>query len=202
MTIYQGIAAVMRDVDAIGKTKRNQSQGFNFRGIDDVYNAIHPLMAKYGIFTLPEVLEDRTEDRQTKNGGALIYRVLKIKYTFCAEDGSSVSATVIGEGMDSGDKASNKAMSIAHKYAFFQVFCIPTEELAASDPDNYSHEVASVSIESILDKAVSDGILTPDKADDTLKAYEAKKPAEKSAFVQAVKNKLEKTAYENLSRGQ
>jgi hypothetical protein len=127
MTIYQGIAAVMRDVDAIGKTKRNQSQGFNFRGIDDVYNAIHPLMAKYGIFTLPEVLEDRTEDRQTKNGGALIYRVLKIKYTFCAEDGSSVSATVIGEGMDSGDKASNKAMSIAHKYAFFQVFCIPTE---------------------------------------------------------------------------
>lgn len=145
MTIYSAIAAIQRDIDAIGKTKRNQSQGFNFRGIDDVYNAIHPLLAQHGVFTVPEVLDDRSEDRQTKNGGALIYRILKIKYTFYAEDGSSISAVVIGEGMDSGDKASNKAMSIAHKYAFFQVFSIPTEEVAASDPDNYSHEVENIS---------------------------------------------------------
>ena len=35
--------------------------------------------------------------------------------------------------MDSGDKASNKAMSAAFKYACFQTFCIPTEEM--QDPD-------------------------------------------------------------------
>ena len=35
--------------------------------------------------------------------------------------------------MDSGDKASNKAMSSAFKYACFQVFCIATEEM--KDPD-------------------------------------------------------------------
>jgi hypothetical protein len=133
MNIYQAISAIMTDVDAIGKTKRNNAQGFNFRGVDDVYNTLHPLLAKHGVFTLPEVLEDRTEERSTKNGANLIYRVLKIKYTFCCADGTSVAAVVIGEGMDSGDKASNKAMSIAHKYAFFQVFAIPTEELV--DPD-------------------------------------------------------------------
>ena len=142
MEIYKAIAEIQRELDAIGKTKRNQQQGFNFRGIDDVYNALHPLLAKHGVFTVPEVLEDRSEDRQTKSGGQLIYRILRMKYTFYATDGSSVSAVVIGEGMDSGDKASNKAMSIAHKYAFFQVFSIPTEEVAASDPENYSPELA------------------------------------------------------------
>lgn len=142
MEIYKAIGEIQRELDAIGKNKKNQQQGFNFRGIDDVYNSLHPLLAKYGVFTVPEVLEDRSEDRQTKSGGQLIYRILRMKYTFYAVDGSSISAVVIGEGMDSGDKASNKAMSIAHKYAFFQVFSIPTEEVAASDPDNYSHELA------------------------------------------------------------
>lgn len=136
MTIYQAIAEIMKEVEAIGKNKENTTQHFKFRGIDDVYNALHPLLAKYGVFTVPEVLEDRSEDRQTKSGGTLIYRILKIKYHFFAADGSSIEAVVIGEGMDSGDKASNKAMSIAHKYAFFQVFSIPTDEVAASDPDN------------------------------------------------------------------
>ena len=41
--------------------------------------------------------------------------------------------------MDSGDKATNKAMSIAFKYACFQTFCIPTEEMV--DPDAECHEV-------------------------------------------------------------
>ena len=110
MEIYKAIAEIQRELEAIGKNKKNQQQGFNFRGIDDVYNAIHPLLAKHGVFTVPDVLEDRSEDRQTKSGGQLIYRILRMKYTFYATDGSSVSAVVIGEGMDSGDKASNKAM--------------------------------------------------------------------------------------------
>ena len=49
-----------------------------------------------------------------------------------------MDAVTIGEGMDSGDKATNKAMAIAFKYACFQVFCIPTEEM--NDPDSESPE--------------------------------------------------------------
>jgi len=137
--IYQQIIEVMRLVGAIGKDQKNHQQRFSFRGIDDIYNALHGHLSDAGVFTVPEVLEERSEERQTKSGTNLIYRVLKIKFTFYAEDGSNVSATVIGEGMDSGDKASNKAMSIAHKYAFLQVFCIPTEE--PKDPDFDTHSV-------------------------------------------------------------
>ncbi len=132
--IYQAMAEVMKDVEAIKKDQKNQSQGFKFRGIDDVYNAVHPIFAKHGVFTVPTVLAERTEERQTRNGGNLIYRILTMKYTFFASDGSSVEAVVIGEGMDSGDKGANKGMAIAHKYALLQTLCIPTEDMI--DPDS------------------------------------------------------------------
>ena len=133
MSIHAAINGVMQDIGAIGKDKKNQQQGFNYRGVDDVMNALQPALVKYKVYVVPEVLElDRTE-RTTDKGKTLLYTVVKVKHTFYAEDGSSVSATVIGEGMDSADKSANKAMSIAFKYACFQVFCIPTEEMI--DPD-------------------------------------------------------------------
>lgn len=138
--IHEAIAAIMGEVGAIKKGKINSGQGYMFRGIDDVYLAIHDLFVKHGVFSVPTVMEERTEDRTTKNGAALIYRVLRIKYEFFARDGSSVSAVVVGEGMDSGDKASNKAMSVAHKYAILQLLAIPTEDTI--DPETESHEVA------------------------------------------------------------
>ena len=137
--IYETISAVMNEIGAVGKTSKNAQQGFMFRGIDAVMNAISPALQKHKLFIVPEILEQTREERQTRNGSALIYSICKIKYTFYAEDGSSISAIVIGEGMDSGDKATNKAMSIAFKYACFQTFCIPTEEMV--DPDAECHEV-------------------------------------------------------------
>ena len=139
MNIFESISAVMAEVGAIGKTSKNTQQGFMFRGIDAVMNAINPALVKYKMFIVPTILEQSREERETSRGGTLIYSVCKVKYTFYAEDGSSIEAVVIGEGMDSGDKATNKAMSIAFKYACFQVFCIPTEEMV--DPDSECHEV-------------------------------------------------------------
>ena len=129
----------MAEVGAIGKNSKNTQQGFMFRGIDAVMNAINPALVKYKMFIVPTILEQTREERVTSKGNILIYSVCKVKYTFYAEDGSSIDAVVIGEGMDSGDKATNKAMSIAFKYACFQVFCIPTEEMV--DPDAECHEV-------------------------------------------------------------
>lgn len=139
MNIYEAISQTMADVGFVGKNTKNTQQGFMFRGIDAVMNALNPAMQKNHIFIVPEVLEQIREERQTKEGKNLIYSICKIKYTFYAQDGSSISAVVIGEGMDTGDKATNKAMSIAFKYACFQVFCIPTEEM--KDPDSECHEV-------------------------------------------------------------
>jgi len=138
--IHEAIASIMAEVPAITKDRRNQQQGFQYRGIDDVYLAVHPLFAKHGIFSVPNVEDERSEERISKTGGALIYRILRVRYDFYARDGSSISATVIGEGMDSGDKASNKALAVAHKYALLQILCVPTQENL--DPDAESPEVA------------------------------------------------------------
>lgn len=137
--IFGLVGQAMQLIGAVGKDSRNQQQGFQYRGIDAVMNALNPVMAKLGLFMTPEVLEQTREERQGRNGGNLLYSVMKIRYTLYAPDGSNVSCVVVGEGMDSGDKASNKAMSIAFKYAAFQLFCIPTEEMV--DPDAECHEV-------------------------------------------------------------
>jgi len=134
----------MRDITAIGKDSRNQAQNFNFRGIDAIYNELHNLLAKHGIVTLPFAGTPVTEERTNKNGTILRFVQLPMTYQFTAEDGSSVNCHVVGEGMDSGDKATNKAMAIAHKYALLQTFLIPTEE--QKDPDYESHEVAPKAI--------------------------------------------------------
>lgn len=138
--IYKQISRVMKDIDAITKDKNNAAQGFKFRGIDDVYNSIHSKLAEHGVFTTTEVVDMLREERTSSKGAALNWVVLKIKFTFFAEDGSSVHSILVGEAMDSGDKASNKAMAIAHKYAFLQIFAIPTKE-EEKDPDSQSHEL-------------------------------------------------------------
>lgn len=138
--IFDAINKVMQEVGAIGKDSKNQQQGFKYRGIDAVMNALNPVMVKYGVFVVPTVLEQTREERTTGKGGLLIYSILKVRFRFYTKDGSYVETTVIGEGMDAGDKASNKAMSVALKYAAFQVFMIPTEELM-DDPDKECHEV-------------------------------------------------------------
>jgi len=131
--IFSKLIEVTREIEAIGKTKSGDNIKYKFRGIDDLYNALHPLFSKQGIFITSTVLADKREERQTKNGGNLIYSILNIQFNFYAEDGSFVSSVIQGEGMDSGDKASNKAMSAGLKYALMQMFLIPTEDLEDVD---------------------------------------------------------------------
>jgi hypothetical protein len=147
-TIYKSMVGVMKEIGAIKKEKQTSfGDRYRYRGIDDVMNALQPALINNGVFIVPEVLEQTREDRQSNKGGLLIHSICKVRYTFFAEDGSSISTTVIGEGMDSGDKATNKAMAIAMKYACFQVFCIPTEEMHDADanlvdPDAEVHQVS------------------------------------------------------------
>ena len=133
--IYSAINGIMKDISFIGKDRKNLQQGFMFRGIDQVMNTLKPLLAKHGVFVVPEVIAHERQERTTAKGGTLIYSIMTIRHHFTATDGSEVVTTTIGEGMDSADKSSNKAMAIAFKYACFQLFCIPTEEMAKDDPD-------------------------------------------------------------------
>lgn len=137
--ICSRMVAVMRELGAIGKDKKNESQGFKYRGIDDVYNAINPILSKHGVFMIAEILGKTREERTNAKGTVLAFTCLHMRYQFVSEDGSSIKTEAEGEGMDSGDKSSNKAMAVAHKYALLQAFCIPTQDLV--DPDAETHEV-------------------------------------------------------------
>lgn len=131
--IYQSMANVYKKVEAIQKDKRNEKQGFKFRGIDDVYNSLHKIFAEEEIFIIPERIDIKREDVVSSSGTKGFGTVVTIKFTFYTVDGSSVSAIVDGESIDYGDKSTSKAQSMAIKYALLQVFMIPTEDMIDSD---------------------------------------------------------------------
>lgn len=144
MKVYKAINNVQADLSVLGITKdrRNmQGSGYNFRGIDDVYNTIAPLLAKHGLCILPRVLSRECVERVSQKGGALFYVTVDAEFDFVsAEDGTKHTVKTFGEAMDSGDKATNKAMSAAYKYACFQAFSIPTE--SDNDADAHTHTPA------------------------------------------------------------
>lgn len=142
MKVYQAISSVMADlaVDGISKDKKNQQQGYSFRGIDDVYNALSSVLAKHGLLMLPRVLSRDVAERVNHKGTALFYVTVEAEFDLvCSEDGSKHTIKTYGEAMDSGDKATNKAMSAAYKYAAMQAFCIPTE--GDNDADASTHTI-------------------------------------------------------------
>jgi hypothetical protein len=131
--VYPAILAVLAEIGHIAKDSTNTQQGFKFRGIEAVYTALAPLLKKHGLFVSPEVLSANYEERVTKSGGTMIYARLMVAYNFVASDGSTHRVVVQGEGMDSGDKATPKALSAAFKYCCFQTFCIPVADIPDAD---------------------------------------------------------------------
>ena len=142
--VYAAIAAIVGEfsTNGIAKSRENEGQSFKFRGIDDVFNALAPKLAEHKLLILPRMVGRTVAERQTRNGGALFYVTVEAEFDFVsAQDGSTHTVRTFGEAMDSGDKATNKAMSAAYKYAAFQAFCIPVP--GDNDADLTTHEVAS-----------------------------------------------------------
>lgn len=134
-TIHELMPRVMADIGAIGKGQTNDFHGYQFRGIDDVYNAVNPAMAKHGVFLIPRVLRREVGSITTSRGKTQRLVEVEVAYTFYGPAGDHVEVIGWGEGMDAEDKGTNKAMSAALKYALFQTFLIPTEEQLAADAD-------------------------------------------------------------------
>lgn len=130
LDVYKSIAKITGELSkqGISKDRKNQQQGYDFRGIDDIYNTLSGLLAENNLCIFPFCEERNTVERTTKTGGVIFYTTVKMKYKLIsAIDGSSVECCTVGEAMDSADKSTNKAMSAAYKYLCLQIFCIPTE---------------------------------------------------------------------------
>lgn len=139
--VYKAISKVSLEIskNGISKNKQatNQNGGimYSFRGIDDVFNALSPLLAKERLVILPRVISRECVERTTRNGGVLFFVTVEVEFDIVSGlDGSRHTVKTYGEAQDSGDKATNKALSAAYKYMSFQVFCIPV--IGHDDADN------------------------------------------------------------------
>jgi hypothetical protein len=138
--VLLGIQEVMKAFadKGIAKAHKNESQGFKFRGIDDVMNRMAQHLVEANLVIVPSIRNREVSERVNSRGNPLFYVTVLVDFTvYSTVDGSSVVCTVPGEAMDSGDKATNKALSIAYKYMAFQLFAIPIDE----DPDRHTHEM-------------------------------------------------------------
>jgi hypothetical protein len=140
-TVQEAITNVMAEVGAVGKGEQNRQQGFNFRGIDATVNALSPAMRRHGVTVRPcEVHNVTYEAFQSKSGGRLTSCRVIVSYAFRGPDGDEIVSTVAAESMDSGDKGTAKAMSVAFRIALLQTFALPTQE---TDPDHEVYETVS-----------------------------------------------------------
>ena len=141
-TIFVALSNVQKSLSEQGISKDgvNKFDKYKFRGIDQVLNAMAPILAEEGVLIIPSITKSTTEQVPTKNGGTQNHSVVYIDYTLYDRSGDSITHRAIGEAMDRGDKSINKAMSAAFKYFLFQTFCIP---LQGSDADSESHEIVA-----------------------------------------------------------
>lgn len=179
MKVYQAIGAVSAALsrEGISKARNNQSQGYKFRGIDDVLNALSGALVAAGLVILPRCTERIVVERQTAKGGALFNVTCQVEFDLVStEDGSKHTVCTFGEAMDSADKATNKAMSAAYKYLALLVFCIPTEATPENDADFTTHEVVlGMSATNIADwqKFINDAQSPEQIAERTAEAWKA-----------------------------
>ena len=138
--IYTAMAEVMHEVGWVGKNKKNPTQGYAYRSVDDVVAALQGIMADKGVVCIPRVVERERESSVNAKGTVITSTRLLVDHVFYAMDGSSVTCTTLGEALDTSDKSSNKAMTAALKYALVECFLIPTLE-PDRDTEEHSHEL-------------------------------------------------------------
>lgn len=138
-SVVQAFAAVMAEVQAVGKDGTNTSQNYNFRGIDGVVNAVGPALRKHGVVILPRLTKANYRDVEVGRNRTLMREVtVEVEYVIHGPAGDEiVGGPVPGESMDSGDKGTAKAMSVAYRTFLLQALTIPTHQ---PDPDTESYE--------------------------------------------------------------
>jgi len=165
--IQTALSAVMAQVQAVGKDGKNASQGFSFRGIDAVVNAVGPALRTHGVIVLPRVLRSEHGEFSTNKGTVMHTALLEVEFTFVGPAGDTLSCSAMGESADAGDKATAKAHSVALRTALLQALCIPTDE---PDPDSTSYERApapSPPMTATQQTAIAESMadLTPEETD-------------------------------------
>lgn len=171
--IYAAKTAIMQDVGPIAKSRQNQAQGYSFRGVDEVYEALQLIIARHGVSVTPRVSKYETSQFTTAKGSTQFRVLVLLDVELAHTDGSTTTATALGEALDTGDKSANKAQSQAMKQALINMFVIPTRE-----PKDIEDSNPEVHVTNIVNVAAS-----PALTDDQISALvdEATTPAQVKA---------------------
>jgi hypothetical protein len=139
--VWRLLSEASREVGAVRKTQQAPGSigGYQFRGVDAVVNAVHPVLARLGVIVLPEVLDVSRDTVPASNGKSMMNVTVRVRFTFHGPAGDGLAVTVVGEAADTGDKASSKAQSVALRVALLQALLLPTDE---PDPDASGYERA------------------------------------------------------------
>lgn len=138
-TVHAAFSAAMEEVQAVRKEGFNDSQRYNFRGIDQVVNVVGPIFRKHKIIPIPHHCVATYRDVMTSTGKPTREVTTSCTYRFYGPAGDFLEAIVPGESLDSGDKGTAKAMSVAYRILLLQSLIIPTDD---RDPDADSYERA------------------------------------------------------------
>lgn len=156
-TIAEALSKVMAEVQSVGKNKRNEQQGYLFRGIDAVVNAVGPAFRAHGVICLPLVEDVSYQVVEVGKQRTLMREcTVRVRYIFHGPAGDWLECVSIGEAMDSGDKSTPKAMSVAYRVALLQALCIPTDE---PDADSQTYERAARQQEPVWDPSEQEMLL-------------------------------------------
>jgi hypothetical protein len=140
--IHGAMCRIMEACDGITKDQTSD-QGYKFRSVDGAYNALHDILVKERVFTVPRLIKMTREERLSSRGKTMLYTIVEMNYDFVCEDGSLITVgPVLGEALDIGDKSATKAQSIAHKICLLQTFMVPTL-LSADTGEGEQHEIHS-----------------------------------------------------------
>src|SRR3990167_4569554 len=151
--IFEAINKIMVELEPVAKSRKNESQGYMFRGVDDVMNALYPLLTKHGVFpSIVDTQDIRSDEVVSKGGNKGYHYVRRYTIRFYATDGSFIDVKSDGEAIDYGDKASNKAASVAYREALLKTFVVPFEN---NDIENADHELKPTSSKPVASKPVT-----------------------------------------------
>ena len=190
MGVYRAIQRVSREMAKYGISKdgKNAAQGFNFRGIDQVLNALSLPLVEHGLLILPRVTQRAQSERPTAKGGVMFDVVVWIDFDLVSvEDGSQHTVSMIGEASDSGDKATSKAVSMAFKYMVFDTFCVPVEGLDDADASTPAPTVRKATAVPVATAPAADETDLDAAADPYVTMTEAVKAAATLAELAALK---------------
>lgn len=156
--VHQVWSDVMQEALGLGKNQRYDGGDgggrFNYRGIDDLMNLVGPILRKHGASIIPEVLSANYRDVMTRGGKAAREVTVRVAYTIYGPAGDRMVGISAGESMDSGDKGTAKAMSVAFRVFLLQSLCLPTDD---PDPDSEVYQRSGADTPEQLAQRAADG---------------------------------------------